>query len=288
MYKILISCTVLSTVRSLPAKLLSTVVSHTSNITPLSSMSTTITSTIDTIKLYNETTLKLKEITALEGISGLLGWDEMVMLPSESNDCRGNQKSALAGVIYDKKTNIELGESLKILKEKYHDLNDVQSANVRDAYKEYIRSVAIPKELAQRIAILETKAYEAWVDARKTSTFDKFAPFLQDWVDVNCERAAYIDKTKPAYDVLLDMYEKGMSTERLNEIFVEVRNGLVPLINELKTKGTKPESDWLKGDYDTDIQAKLCRQIALDLGFDIQKGRLDVSVHPFTGLLSNS
>ena len=30
-------------------------------------------------------------------------------------------------------------------------------------------------------------------------------------------------------------------------------------------------------------QAALCREIALAMGFDLEKGRLDVSVHPFTG-----
>lgn len=27
----------------------------------------------------------------------------------------------------------------------------------------------------------------------------------------------------------------------------------------------------------------MCKQIAIDLGFDMSHGRLDVSVHPFTG-----
>lgn len=31
------------------------------------------------------------------------------------------------------------------------------------------------------------------------------------------------------------------------------------------------------------LQAKLCEEVALALGFDTNKGRLDVSVHPFTG-----
>ena len=33
----------------------------------------------------------LREITHLQGISGLLGWDEMVMLPEGSSDARGAQ-----------------------------------------------------------------------------------------------------------------------------------------------------------------------------------------------------
>eukprot|EP00600_Ochromonadales_sp_CCMP1393_P007475 CAMPEP_0174963988 /NCGR_PEP_ID=MMETSP0004_2-20121128/5632_1 /TAXON_ID=420556 /ORGANISM="Ochromonas sp., Strain CCMP1393" /LENGTH=515 /DNA_ID=CAMNT_0016212667 /DNA_START=145 /DNA_END=1692 /DNA_ORIENTATION=- len=233
--------------------------------------------------VYTDTSKMLREITALEGISGLLQWDEMVMLPGASGGSRGDQKSALAGVIYDKKTDASLGANLKRLKEATNELNNVQSAVVRDAYKEYMRTVSIPKELAQKIAQLETSAYESWVEARQTSDFSKFAPSLQEWVDVNRQRAAHMDPTQPAYDVLLDMFEKGMKTERLNEVFTEVRAGLVPLIQELKTKGTSPDADWLQGEYDTTIQAKLCREIALDLGFDIEKGRLDVSVHPFTG-----
>ena len=249
--------------------------------TRICSQMSTCVSAITT--LYNETVTKLREITALEGISGLLGWDEMVMLPAGSSGSRGAQKSALAGVIYDKKTDKGLGEALSILKQSTADLNSIQIANVRDAHKEYTRSTAIPKALAQKIALLESTAYEAWVESRKTSTFALFAPSLQEWVTVNRQRASYIDNSLPAYDVLLDMFEKGMTSVRLNEIFNEVRSGLVPLIAELKTRGTSPDTAWLQGQYNMDVQAKLCRQIALDLGFDVEKGRLDVSVHPFTG-----
>ena len=240
-------------------------------------------STVNADELYSETAKSLREITALEGISRILGWDEMVMLPSGSSGSRADQKSALAGVIYDKRTNAKLGENLSELKSVSSSLSAVRAAVVRDAHKEFVNSAAIPKNLAQRMATLESTAYEAWVEARKTSDFSKFSSSLQEWVDVNRQRAACIDPTAPAYDVLLDMYEKGMKASRIDEVFNEVRAGLVPLIEELKTKGTPPDATWLQRDYDLDAQAKLCRQIALDLGFDIEKGRLDVSVHPFTG-----
>jgi carboxypeptidase Taq len=63
---------------------------------------------------------------------------------------------------------------------------------------------------------------QAWVSARKESDFSKFAPFLQQWVDVNKQKAAAIDPSLPPYDVLLDDYEKGMTSARLDEIFAEV------------------------------------------------------------------
>lgn len=56
----------------------------------------------------------------------------------------------------------------------------------------------------------------------------------------------------------------------------------MPLIAELR-KGTPPSDEWLKGNYDVEKQAALCKEVALELGFDTNTGRLDVSVHPFTG-----
>jgi hypothetical protein len=67
------------------------------------------------------------------------------------------------------------------------DLTPVQAAVVRDAHKSYVKATALPKELVQRIAKLETDAYVAWVEARKASDFAKFAPFLEEWVEVRRE-----------------------------------------------------------------------------------------------------
>jgi hypothetical protein len=62
-----------------------------------------------------------------------------------------------------------------------------------------------------------------------------------------------------------------------------VQAGLVPLLNALREDGTPPDAAWLSGSFDVAQQAALCSSIAEQLGFDMQRGRLDVSVHPFTG-----
>ncbi|GBF90989.1 hypothetical protein Rsub_03844 [Raphidocelis subcapitata] len=230
---------------------------------------------------YEKLCGKLRELNALEGISGLLGWDEMVMMPPGAAEARGAQKSALSGVLHDKRTDPEMGALLEGLKASR--LTPVQSAVVRDTAKAYKKATALPKALVQRIAKLETDAYVAWVEARKESDFSKFAPFLKEWVEVRRESARLIDADSDPYDVLLDDYEKGATAARLDEIFAEVRAGLVPLLASLKSRGTRPDDAWLAGDYDTKAQAALCEEVALDMGFDLQHGRLDVSVHPFTG-----
>jgi carboxypeptidase Taq len=236
---------------------------------------------LSSAEAYTKVSKSLRDINNLEGISGLLGWDEMVMLPPGSSGSRGAQKETLAGVLYDKKADSEFGALLNQLAAD-STLDKVQAANVRIANADHQRLVRVPKELVQEQAKLETDAYNAWVAARTASDYSKFSGVLQAWVDSKKKEAEYIEPGGHTYDTLLYSFEKGMSSARLDEIFEEVKAGLVPLISDIKNKGSAPSRDCLDGKYSVDAQAKMCKDIALDLGFDIEKGRLDVSVHPFS------
>ena len=147
----------------------------------------------------------LRDISALEGISGLLGWDELVMQPQGASQIKGAQKAALAGVIFDKKTDPQLGQLLKTLSAD-SSLSQVQRATVRIASAEYHRAAALPNEIAQRIAELETAGYHSWIAARIASDFELFKPSLQEWLDISLRKASLIDSSADAYDVLLDLY----------------------------------------------------------------------------------
>ena len=63
---------------------------------------------------------------------------------------------------------------------------------------------------------------QKWVKARDEADFIQFAPVLQEWVDLLKKYAGAIDSSRPIYDVLLDDFEKGMTSSRLDEIFTEV------------------------------------------------------------------
>ncbi|KAF9404466.1 hypothetical protein BGZ94_004156, partial [Podila epigama] len=41
--------------------------------------------------LYDQLIVHAKEISHLQGISGLLGWDQEVMMPSNADESRANQ-----------------------------------------------------------------------------------------------------------------------------------------------------------------------------------------------------
>jgi len=239
-----------------------------------------------TTSTYEKLKEKLAEIDHLESLSGLAGWDELVFMPEspDAAELRSKAKAALAGVIHEKKTSKELGELI----EKAAPAAEKDAANVKRAREDYVRETAIPPEMVKRAAELSSKGYQSWVKSRAENDFESFAPVLEEWVELVKERCELIKPGEDTYNTSLDEYERGMTADRVNEVFQEVKQCVVPLIQKVQAKkcpvALNSETDnVMQGAFDVDIQAKMSREIALKLGFDLTKGRLDVSVHPFTG-----
>ena len=177
---------------------------------------------------------------------------------------------------------MELGALIRSL-ETTQPTGEWERAVVRDAARDYKRRTALSKDMAQREARLASEGYQAWAKARAASDYSAFKPVLSAWLDLVKEKCHAIDPASPAYDVALDGFERGLRSSRVDEIFSTVRNSIVPLLAEVKAKGTAPDASWLSKPFDVKKQAALCESIAVAMGFDLTRGRLDVSIHPFTG-----
>jgi carboxypeptidase Taq len=81
------------------------------------------------------------------------------------------------------------------------------------------------------------------------------------------------------------MYEPGMTVEKLDKLFADVREQLVPLVSAIQQSNNVPDTSFLKQSFDVAEQKKFSKFILNELGYDFEAGRLDESVHPFaTGL----
>jgi carboxypeptidase Taq len=235
---------------------------------------------------YSQLKEKLAEIDCLSSLQGLAGWDELTMMPSGEHAAllRSKASAVLAGVIHQKSIDSELGKL--IANSQPSRPKDI--ANVKRAKEEYERSAKIPSDMAKKAAELQSEGYQIWVKARTAKDFQTFSPILKEWVDLVKRRCELIKPGEDAFNTSLDEYERGMTAERLNEIFPVVKTCVVDLIQKVYAKESpvalkKGENVVSNGTFDVDTQAKLSKEIALKLGFDLEKGRLDVSVHPFTG-----
>lgn len=178
--------------------------------------------------LYEKLKLKLTEIEKLNGIKSLLGWDEMVMLPPDAANARNQHKSILSAIIFEKQTDNELKQLLDGLKSS--DLStltsDFDRSVVRDALRDYELTSRKSKELTIRESDLESRGYQAWVQARQQSDFSKFAPLLKEIIALKTEIAQGTHPGLDPYDANIDQFERGLKTERLNEIFSIVKQEL--------------------------------------------------------------
>ena len=77
---------------------------------------------------------------------------------------------------------------------------------------------------------------------------------------------------------MLDEYERGMPEARIDDLFDQVKDRLVPLIAQINAS-PQPSLELLSGNFPLDKQDGLNAAIASSLGYS---GRRDVSLHPFS------
>jgi carboxypeptidase Taq len=168
-----------------------------------SSSSTSIDASAAKVKEnYSLLEKKLNDIEFLGGVSGLLGWDEMVMLAPGSSEARNKQKSVVASLMHKMQTDPELGSLLDRLN--CSDLSqlpsDFERANVRDARRDFLITTRKTEAMATAEAELEGKGYQAWAAARKADKYADFAPVLAEIVQLQREIGLATRPEMNAYD----------------------------------------------------------------------------------------
>ena len=232
-----------------------------------------------TLKLL---THHLEEIGRLGGVMGVLHWDQEVVMPKGATEARASQMSAIAGIIHEKCIDPKIGYWLDIL-EQDNSLELFDKANIREVRRDYERQIKIPKELVQEMAILKARAHPVWVKARNDDRYQDFSPQLQRWIELKSQWAQHIDPEKSPYDVNIDHYERNEKMEHLDRVFDHLKVELIPLIKTIIESGNDPNDSFLIGNFSLTKQESLGQKISKAMGFDFDRGRLDVSVHPFCG-----
>ena len=223
------------------------------------------------------------ELEDLRNIEAVLGWDQSVYMPPGGAEGRGLQSATLGRIMHEKFTSDEVGQLIVDLEAEVGDLNAEtdEARMVKVAKRNYEKQTKVPLPLLIESIKATTMGHEAWVKAREQSDFSIFQPHLEKIVDL---RKQYADLFKPydhIYDPLLDDFEPGMKTIEVQEIFNELRPQQVALIQVIAEK-QPPDNSFIKQDYDEEKQELFGRYVITRFGYDWNRGRLDVTAHPFT------
>jgi carboxypeptidase Taq len=220
---------------------------------------------------YQELIVKLEERSRLEGIMGIMHWDQEVIMPSGATDARSKQMATLAGVIHEKSIDPEFGNLINKIKIK--EFTDIEQCNVNEAKRIFELETKIPKVLVQEMAELSSRGHQIWAKAREENNL---IALKKKW-------ASYAFPDLDPYDANIDLYERGMRMERITPIFEQLKEKLIPLIKAIGNSKNEIDTKFLEGNFSIDKQKTLGKIISNDIGFDFDKGRMDESVHPFCG-----
>ena len=231
-----------------------------------------------------------REILHVQHAIAALDWDQQTYMPAPSADERSEQLAILESVSHKRNTSSEIGELLALLGvDDGHpggsaELYEMERAFVREINIRYGKLVKLPESLVTAFARERSLAQAAWVKAKSADSFADFAPNLEKVVGFARETAECLGFEDHIYDALLDLYEPGMKSAQVTEIFSKLADNLSPLVTAIA--GSKQvRSDFLHQEYPAGLQEQIGREIVKDIGFDFQQGRLDVSAHPFTTTL---
>ncbi len=221
-----------------------------------------------------------RDTEALAQIAGRQEWDQETMMPEGAAEQRGDERAALEGVLHARRTDPRVGDWLEAAR-----APDEAGARALDLIRRaHGRNAAVPAALASEIARVTSVAQGIWAEARAKDDVAHFLPTLEKVVRLMREKGEALAAAGfgggNAYDALLDDYEPEATAESIAAIFGRMRPRLVALREAVLGADNQPAP--LRGTFAEAGQLKLARDLATAFGYDWHRGRLDLSVHPFS------
>ena len=224
---------------------------------------------------------RMHEQVDLGGVMGLLGWDEQVMCPPGGREARAQQGATLAALAHQRLVDPAYGELIDAA-QATADLTVEQRAMLREARRQRDKATKLPEDFVRRLAEQRSRTNQAWEHARGTGAFADYRPALEELMRLKIEEADLLRGDGTRYDALLDEFEPGMRLERLQPLLADLRTRLVPFAQRV-LDAPAPDVAVLERGFAPAAQEAFSVRVLRDLGFDFERGRQDLSTHPFTG-----
>jgi len=224
------------------------------------------------------------EICDLQSASAVLQWDQETYMPPGGCNARAEAVAAVEKAAHARLVSDDLARLLDQA-ERWAQAQGPDSfafTFTRAARREQERARKLAPQLVTELAKATALASEAWRAARHNSDFPAFAPHLERVMALSRRKAEALAVGKRPYDSLLDLYEPDARTTELEDVFRALRQGLVPLVREIMARRDEVSDAVLHIPCDENLQVKLCREVTKHLGYDFERGRQDLSTHPFT------
>ncbi len=232
---------------------------------------------------YQELSATWKRIHHFSHLQSLAGWDRMSMMPPAGNTARANAMAEMDGLLHSIRTNPQL--RLQIDGAATESLDDLARANLREMRRDWRNANALPAELVQTQSLANARCEHAWRTQRPANDWAGFLVNFRDVLKCSREQAQRLsdDSGLAPYDALMDFYEPGMTSAKLDVLFGDLLQWLPDLVRKVRDQQSRQNIIAPTGPFARAGQYAVGLAAMKLLGFDFNAGRLDESAHPFCG-----
>jgi carboxypeptidase Taq len=229
---------------------------------------------------------EVKKIQLLKQNFELLDWDMQTGMPEKAIPARSELQSYISELAFEKEVGPVIQEAVTYFSSHEAELSEVGLATFKLVKEAFLRNQNVPPEKMAAYQEALGNAHGAWLAARKSKKFDDFLPALAKNITLTKELITYWQKEEATpYDVLLNQYEPGLSVAVLDQLFAQLKTGLIAIREKIANEGIAPNRDFISRTMTKAQQKRFAVKVIEELGFDFMRGRLDDTVHPFmTGI----
>lgn len=223
-----------------------------------------------------------KEIANIQYTINLLNWELRINSPVDG------KKSLIDLISYHEKQLFELKSSEKYgylldtacQSEEFKSLSEEEKRYIYNLRRHFENDKNIPSNFYQEYTKMKRQATLIWTQAKDENNYELFKPYLEKIIELTKKYYSYLSQNascKNLYDIMLDQYERGITSVTIDKLFSELKEGIKDLIPEEKENESKQTY------YYNDQQLIECAKYLLNyIGLDLNKIVLGIFPHGFT------
>jgi len=233
---------------------------------------------------YKQLAQRFARLGSLHDVQGILHWDSRVMMPAGGAESRAEQLATLDVLCHELMTDPRVGDLLDAAEGEA--LEDWERANLREMRREWIHAAAVDAALVEAMSRAASACEMVWREARPKSDYLMVLPHLEEvlrlTIEVGQAKAARFGTS--VYDALLDQFEPAGRAADIDVVFDDYAAFLPGFLDDvLARQAREPQVVEPRGPFPVERQRELGLRVMQILGFDFHHGRLDVTLHPFSG-----
>lgn len=226
---------------------------------------------------------RLLEISDLNAAAAVLAWDQRSFMPPGGAGSRARQIAALQRLAHVKFTDPAVGKLLDDLRSYEEGLpyDSDKASLIRVTRRDYERATRIPPAFKEEYDNNAAMTYQVWTKARANDDFAAVKPYLERTLALSRRYSAFFPEAEHAIDPLVAMSDEGITGSFLSRLFGDLRDNLVPLVEAISQQQA-PDDSFLHQYFPQDQQLAFGLEVVERFGYDLTRGRQDLSDHPIT------